>query len=240
MISLKGGIMTVDVAAKNPALVSSFYDSNQVITLDANFLIPPDRQMDTIKGIPFSQFLDLWLNPIFRTFPNLAIHEAVYDELISQDIRAFIQDKVNEMPPRISIHKDSELTGTEQMLRDSVENKIFPFTRYHPQIDNKDDRGEVKTLAYIAIKGLLYFAAHDHNAIQLVEHAELFSTGLDNVQVIKMYEIICFLYMRNLSSKKSLKMLYKYQYYLTNRERSANPEWGVFIKKMEALYHSHL
>lgn len=32
--------MRVDGATENPALVSLFYDPNQVITLDANFLIP--------------------------------------------------------------------------------------------------------------------------------------------------------------------------------------------------------
>lgn len=65
--------------------------------------------------------------------------------------------------------------------------------------------------------GLLYFAAHDSNAIQLVEKAEAWSTGLDNVQAIKMYELIYYLYIMNLSEKQSLKILYKYQCYLTNR-----------------------
>ena len=162
--------MTVDVATKNPALVSLFIDPGQLITLDANFLIPPGRQM----------------------------------------------------------------------LRGSIEAKIYPYTNYQPQLNNHQDRGEVKTLAYIAVKGLLYFAAHDHNAIQLVEKAELLSTGLDTVQAIRMYEIIFFLYVKNTSIRKSLRMLYKYQYYLTKREKSTNPEWGVFIKDMESLYQAYL
>jgi hypothetical protein len=240
MISLKDGIMTADVASKSPALVSLFNDPNQVITLDANFLIPPDRQMSSIKSIPFPLFQTCWLEPIFDLFPNLAIHEAVHDELVSLDIKAFIQAKVNESPPQIIIHKDSELTAVEYMLRDSIEAKIFPYTQYDPQINNREDRGEVKTLAYIAVKGLLYFAAHDYNAIQLVEKAESWSTGLDTVQAIKMYEIIFFLYVRNPSIRKSLKMLYKYQYYLTAKEKSMNPEWGEFIKLMKSLYQEYL
>lgn len=147
---------------------------------------------------------------------------------------------MNAMPSEIIIHKDSELTAVEHMLRDSIEARIYPYTRYDPQINNRDDRGEVKTLAYIAVKGLLYFAAHDYNAIQLVEKAELWSTGLDTVQAIKMYEIIFFLYVRNPSIRKSLRMLYKYQYYLTKNEKLTNPEWEVFIKSMESLYQSHL
>lgn len=232
--------MTVDVATKNPALVSLFIDPGQLITLDANFLIPPDRQIHAIKGFPFSLFKEFWLDPIFEAFPYLAIHEAVHDELVSREIKTFIQAKINVTPPKIMIHKDSELSGIEQMLRDSIEAKIYPYTNYQPQLNNHQDRGEVKTLAYIAVKGLLYFAAHDHNAIQLVEKAELLSTGLDTVQAIRMYEIIFFLYVKNTSIRKSLRMLYKYQYYLTKREKSTNPEWGVFIKDMESLYQAYL
>ncbi|NCA91855.1 hypothetical protein EOM82_01200, partial [bacterium] len=203
--------MTVDSATKNPALVSLYNDPDQVITLDANFLIPPDRQTHLVKGIPFSPFQTFWLDPIFETFPNLAIHEAVRDELVSKEIKSFIQTKENATPPKIIIHKDSELTKIEQMLRDSIEGKIFPYTQYHPELNNRDDRGEVKTLAY--------FAAHDHNALQLVEKAESWSTGLDTVHTIKMYEIIFFLYVRDPAIRKFLRMLYKYQYYLTKKEK---------------------
>ncbi len=228
--------MKVDLLAVNPGLVSLDAKPNQIITLDANFLIPPNRQALPVRGIPFPQFQAFWLDPIFDTFPNLAIHEAVYDELVSRPIKSFIQAKINAKPPRIIIHKDSELTNVEHMLRDSIEAKIYPYTLYEPQLDNRTDRGEVKTLAYIAVKGLLYFAAHDYKAIQLVEKAELWSTGLDTIQALKMYEIIFFLYAKYPSIRKSLRMLYKYQYYLTRYEKLTNPGWGVFMEKMEKLY----
>lgn len=105
----------------------SLYDKpNQIITLDANFLIPPDRQSLSIMGIPFS---------------NLAIPEAVYAELVLIPIKSFIQAKLVAIPPQIIIHKDSELTRIEQMLRDSIEAKIYTFTRYEPQLNNHEDRG---------------------------------------------------------------------------------------------------
>ncbi|PKL26932.1 MAG: hypothetical protein CVV46_14160 [Spirochaetae bacterium HGW-Spirochaetae-2] len=232
--------MKVDVAKKNPSLESLFNDPDQVITLDANFLIPPDRPNLSSMSISFSKFQTFWLDPIFKTFLNLAIHEAVRDELVSKDIKTFIQNKADATPPQIIIHKDSELTSVEMMLRDSIEDKIFPLTQYDPQINNRDDCGEVKTLAYIAVKGLLYFAAHDFNALQLVEMAESWSTGLDTVQAIKMYEIIFYLCVRTPSLRKSLRMLYKYQYYLTKNEKSTNPEWESFVKSMESMYRSHL
>jgi hypothetical protein len=103
-------------------------------------------------------------------------------------------------------------------------------------LNNKDDRGEVKSLAYIATKGLLFFAAHDNNAIQLVEKSKEWSTGLDNVQAIKMYEIVYYLYTKKLAKAKDLRILYKYQYYLTKKEKAENPEWGIFKNSMDKLY----
>ncbi len=176
--------MKIDLTSPNPALVSIFKHPKQIITLDANFLIPPDRSRFTKNRFDFPLFQKIWLDPIFTAFSNLAIHEAVYDELISPPVQSYIESMIECKPPRLTIHKDSTLTSKEQVIRDSIENKIYPLTNYDPMIDNKDDRGEVKSLAYIAVKGLIYFAAHDTNTIQLVEKAEEWSTGLDNVQAI--------------------------------------------------------
>ena len=64
--------MKVDVSKVNPALVSLYENPDQVVTLDANFLIPPDCHVLSIKDIPFSQCKILWLDPIFDVFSNLA------------------------------------------------------------------------------------------------------------------------------------------------------------------------
>lgn len=112
------------------------------------------------------------------------------------------------------------------------------MTRYDPSLDNRDDRGEVKSLAFIAAKGLIYFAAHDSNAIQLIEKSEEWSTGLDNVRAIHMYELIFYLHREELGDKEGLRMLYRYQYYLTAKERNSNPNWGEFVDGMDKLYSS--
>jgi len=51
-----------------------------------------------------------------------------------------------------------------------------------------------------------------------------------------MYEPIFYLYAEGRSERKGLRMLYKHQYHLTNREKQENPEWSKFIAAMEALY----
>lgn len=231
-------MMKIDVTTSNPALVSIIQDPSQIITLDANFLIPPNRSQAKVV-ISFKQFQEIWLDPIFSAFPNLAIHESVYDELVKESPKNYVDAKYNDVPPGILIHKDSLLSEVEKLLRDTIESKIAPLTKYEPLLDNKHDRGEVKSLSYIAVKGLLYFAAHDNNALQLVEKSKLWSTGLDSVQAIKMYELIFYLHTKGLSNKKALRALYKYQYHLTDYEQKTNPEWGDFILAMEKLYSAY-
>ncbi len=179
--------MKVDLSSPNPALVSIFKHPEQIITMDANFLIPPDRSRLAKVSFEFPLFQKVWLDPIFTAFPKLAIHEAVYEELVSSPVQSYIKSMIDCKPPRLAVHKDSTLTPEEQVLRNSIEEKIFPLTNYDPVVNNKDDRGEVKSLAYIAVKELIYFAAHDSNTVQLIEKAEEWSTGLDNVQAIKMF-----------------------------------------------------
>lgn len=229
--------MDINIQKPNPSLISIFEDPNQIITLDANFLIPPYRDFAK-RGFVFSQFKEIWLDPIFSAFPKLAIHEAVYEELIQSSSQSYVSGLLSEVPPRVILHKDSDLTAVEEGLRNLIESTIYPFTNYDPIINNKADRGEVKSLSYIATKGLLYFAAHDYNALQLVEKAEEWSTGLDNVQTIQMYELIYYLYTKGLGDNKSLRFLYKYQYYLTKSEKETNLEWGKFIDQMNILYPS--
>lgn len=232
--------MRINLMNANSSLISIFKNHEQIITIDANFLIPPDRSRYAKRSFSFPLYRETWLDPIFTTFPNLAIHEAVQQELVSVELKEYIKKLREEIPPKIIIHFDRNLTEVESFLRNTIEAKIYPYTNYDPEIDNKDDRGEVKSLSYIAVKGLLYFAAHDNNALKLIEKAEEWSTGLDNVNAIHMFELIYYLYINNKGDKKRLRMLYKYQYYLTEFEKRTNPEWGEFINQMNILYEDYV
>lgn len=228
--------MRIDTDNRNLAFIGIIEDSGQIITLDANFLIPPDRNSIVKKRFSFIKFKELWLDPLFNEFKNLAIHEAVYEELVASSAKKYIDSKITGDKQNIIIHRDSSLSDNEKTLRDAIELKIVPRTQYNPDLDNKNDRGEVKSLAYVATKNLLLFASNDNNALKLIEKADIWSTGLENVKAVRMYELIYYLYKKGLSSPKSLKMLYKYQYYLTEREKSINREWGKFIEAMGELY----
>jgi rRNA-processing protein FCF1 len=219
--------MRVDIKL-NPSLKDIFDNPKQIITMDANFLICPNRRE---LDFPFEKFIEIWLDPIFKAFSNLAIHQAVYEELIDINSKNYIDSQEN-----LIMHRDTSLNATESRLRNTIEEKIAINTKYIVEEDNKDDRGEVKSLAFIAVKDYLYFASNDYNAITLVENSQEWETGLDNVRAIKMYELIYYLYKKELAKSKDLRILYKYQYYLTKREKSINPKWGEFISSMNNIY----
>jgi hypothetical protein len=51
--------MKINLKEANPSLVSIFKDPNQVITIDANFLIPPDRSKYAKKKFDFPLFKEV-------------------------------------------------------------------------------------------------------------------------------------------------------------------------------------
>lgn len=228
--------MQVNSSEVNIAIISLFENRHQIITLDTNILLPPFRNNVIGKGYNFTQYKQVFLDPIFSCFPLLAIHEAVRLEIVEESISNYIAERISSSPQQLLVHDDNALSPIESAIRSTYEHKIAPYTRYLPQNDNSSDRGEVKSLAYIATRSLLYFSANDQGAIDLVKKAYEYNTGLDNVQIIQMYEIIYFLCKTGFGNQDDLKYLYKYLYYLTENEKRNNPSWGDFLSNMQLLY----
>jgi len=228
--------MRVDVEKKNPALESLFADPEQTIFLDANFFIPPDRSRMGTKPIPFLKFCEIWLDPIFDAFPNLAIHESVYHELVADAVKKYADERQSESPSRLRVYKDAELNEAEQALMQAYIAKLAEYSQYIPERDNAKDRGEVRSLSFMAVKRFLYFAANDTLPMNLIRKADELHTGLDEMELLEMYDVIYYLYCVGKYPTEGLRLLYKYEYYLTKQEKKMNLAWGEFIEKMNALY----
>lgn len=233
----------VNIKNENVALVSIVNNNKQQLTVDANFLIPPDRSEEVKQGIiraySFEKFKSIWIEPLLTTFSNITIHEAVYGELHSYS-HTYIYTELKEPTPRITVLEDSKLTEPEKIVRDTIEEKIAKNTQYNPVIDNKDDRGEVKSLAYIATKGLPYFCSHDSNAIRLIEKADELDTNLQAVGAVKTYEIIYYLLRAGKGNAEGLRSMYRYMYHLTKSDKAVNPAWGEFVEQMDKLYKDYI
>lgn len=180
--------------------------------------------------------MEYWLIPLFNEFSNLSVHETVYEELIDRQVKQFVDEMMADSPSRLRIYSDYELTTVEKTLLDYQIKKIAPYSGYIPERDNAKDRGEIRSLAYMAVKNYLYFAANDNLAMQLINKSEELETGLGSIGLIQPYEILYYLYKTGHYEDKGLKMLYKYQYYLTSTEKNQNPDWGTFISEMDNLY----
>lgn len=229
--------MKVDTQTVNPAFQSIMQKPEQKVFLDANFFIPPDRSdVVKVKAYPFTSFKECWLIPLLSEFTGLAIHESVYDELVADSVKKYADEQKNSNPPKLKIHYDSELNGKEDALRNTYINKIAVHSLYIPEIDNAKDRGEVRSLSFMAVKHFMFFAANDSLPVRLIKDATKLGTGLDDMQIVQMYELIYYLYKKNKYDKKALKALYKYQYYLTNGDKRTNPDWSNFVEQMDALY----
>lgn len=227
--------LKVDLRERNPALVSLFENPRQTIFLDANFFIPPDRTKVGAKAISFQKYCEIWLDPVFYSFSDLAIHESVYGELVAENVRRYADAKSQELSG-LRVYSNAELNAVEAAMMQTYINKIAPFSKYIPSLRNSEDRGEVLSLAYMASKGFLYFASNDNLPFQLIRKADELDTGLQDMRLLEMFDVIFYLYRVGEYDNKGLRLLYKYQYYLTRREKLQNPDWGDFIKEMNLLY----
>lgn len=229
--------MKVNDSSTNIGLLRLIDNFSEVIPLDANIIIPPDRSKILKKGAPFDLniYRKWFLDPLFLTFPYLAVHEAVLEELtVLSSTKRFVEEKIEQS--NIIVLRDSELDMKEQIYRDSIERDIAQYTKYEPAIDNSTDRGEVKSLSYIAVKQLLYFSSNETNAIRLINDAERLGTHLEIVDSIQMYELIYYLLVMKMAESNGLKALYKYLYYLTPNEQKINSDWPTFQQNMNNLY----
>ena len=228
--------MKVDIDHANSAFQSLINNPNQYIFLDANIFIPPDRSNLGQKAFSFESYRDFLLDPLFNEFTHLCIHESIYKELVLDKVKTYADSLIEQEPTRLEVHSEDVLSYDETVLFNSYIRKLAVHSQYDPDRDTSKDRGEVRSLSYMAVKQYLYFAANDALPIRLIKEADKLNTGLDTLGAIQSYEIVYYLYRLEKYDSKKLRILYKYMYYMTNGDKKTNPDWGTFIEGMKHLY----
>lgn len=228
--------MKVNTHEQNNALLELISNPAQILFLDANFFIPPDRtNLGARRKFDFAQFKSIWLDPLFNELHGLSIHESVYDEFVTSSVKEYANKKIESTPNKLQVFYDNMLSEIEKILYQTHIINLSQNSKYLPDKDNKDDRGEVKTLSYMAVKGFMYFASNDNLSELLIENAADLQTGLEDISLLHYYDLIFFLYKKGYD-KNYLRAMYKYLYRLTKQEKDTNPEWGEFVTQMEYLY----
>lgn len=184
--------MRVNVNKKNFGFIKILNNDFAEFFIDANIFIPPDRSAENrkVKPVTFEYYKENWLITFVEMFKPVGIHESVYGEFKTTSVKGFVDEQIHTHEPTVCIYEDSKLTEEESVVRVTIEEAIAKNTNFNPALNNRDDKGEVKSLAYIATKSLLYFCSHDANAIRLIENAEKLNTCLESVSAIQPYEIM--------------------------------------------------
>jgi hypothetical protein len=219
----------------NQSFIELLKDINQTVVIDANLIIPPDRSnlTNSVPRIGFDKYKNIFIEPMLRILPNIAIHEAVYSEIsVQPSLKDYIDLKIQE--DSIILLKDSDLNDSERFIRNTIEEKIAQFTKYNPSLNNSSDRGEVKSISFAVAKNLIYFSTNDSNVISLIERREL-EPYLHSLGAIRLYELI-YLIKINKGNSKALRGLYKLLYYLTTNEKEHNLDWASFIEECNRYY----
>lgn len=78
--------MRIDIDRINPAFKELIKHHDQVIFLDANIFIPPDRSnfQKHIAAFRFEDYRTVFLDPLLLEFPKLSVHETVYGDLFDE------------------------------------------------------------------------------------------------------------------------------------------------------------
>lgn len=222
---------------QNPSVIRLLNNPDEPIIVDANIFIPPDRSRinGKVPAWKFESFRDIWMVPLLKTFSKIQMHEAVYNEVLGSS-RMFVDAEMAKIPPTITMLRDIDLTVLERAYRNTIEPQIAKFTEYNPTLDNASDRGEVKSLSYMAAKKLIYFCSRDARALRLIEEAEQLETSLEDISPVRDFEIIYLLIRHGNGVQEHLRSLYKYLYYITKSDKENNPSWDEFKNIMGKTY----
>ena len=231
-------MLKVDLSETKPGFLALLANPDDLIVVDANFYLPPDRTRIGAKyKYSFDEYKEVWIVPMHKSFPNLAIHEAVLDELVDSASSEFVQNCLqSKTTPKLQRLSDSSLSPSAEAIRKGKEGRIAPYTKYDPSRDNKDDRGEVKSLAHMGTVGYTFFVSNDATALRLIEEAEQLGTTLDDLRVVHFYEGIYYLGKTNAINRDAARNLYRYHYYNTKKDKQRNPPWEEFLAGMDKLY----
>lgn len=121
------------------------------------------------------------------------VHETVYEEIVAESVKTYVDNLTAEDSTRLKVHYDNALNENEKALLKLFVSKLSMHSGYDPVADNAKDRGEIRSLSYMAVKQYLYFAANDALPIRLIKNAEELQTSLDGMGVVQPYELIFFL-----------------------------------------------
>jgi hypothetical protein len=134
----------------------------------------------------------------------------------------------------LKVFNDESLSYNEQILRNTIESEIGNCISYSALYNEKQDRGEIKTLSFMAVKEYKYLVSNDNDCVIIVRNK------LPNCSIIFTYELIYLLSEIYPKKAEDLRKLYRFLYYSISKDKQHNPSRSDFKTKMSILYKSSL
>ncbi|MFA7118927.1 MAG: hypothetical protein WC159_09160 [Sphaerochaetaceae bacterium] len=107
--------------SRNTAFAGLLESKGKELLLDANLFIPTDRSscFPQYHPLSFTNYCEIWLTPLFNTFTGVAIHSAVYLEIVKIEQKAFVDQLIKDN--KLAVVNDSMLDSREKTFRDTIE-----------------------------------------------------------------------------------------------------------------------
>ncbi len=175
------------------------------ILMDANILMVGIERRGSDSAYSFKSMRELFLEPLFKSFTDIYIHEEVYKEL-DEEARIFVDTYVGK---NVKIVTENGLYG-----KDPLYTTIFNHIADHELVNyvrgSSKDRGEVYSLAYAAYHNMNYFCSKEIMVDLIAAELE----DLKEVDIITFDIVLLSAYVyyakRNDNTKsKGLKAIYK-------------------------------
>jgi len=173
------------------------------VVFDASVLMVGVDRQSTDHNYSFDKMRIIYLDALVENFQHIVIHEEVWKELDPQ--RADFLSKY--IGKNISVVSEGSMYGTDPRYT-SIFNDIKQYELFQYNRGQKQNRGEVYSLAYAASHNIPYFSARDGAAMRAISEIE----SLKELELLGFEQLLLLGWMNNPHSneyKKSYKSLYK-------------------------------
>lgn len=177
----------------------------QPIMFDANIFMVGIQDRMSDPNCSFENIKKLFLIPIFESFSQIIIHEAVYNEL-DEEAKNFVAQYINK---NTFIVKEGGLYGKDPLYT-TIFNDISQHERVRYVRGTSKDRGEVYSLAYASYNQINYFSSKEIMVDDIAKDIPV----LEQIDIITFDVIVLLSYLyymkkNDTSNNKALKSAYK-------------------------------
>ena len=209
---------------KNQIFTEILQNNDMIVFVDTNFFIVPEN-------INKDQFNEYWIEEIRKLLPNLCIHESVYDELVTTDLKRIGSSFKVCYTEDLSKNQFDKFKFAVQLLKSVLG---FGFTTKNKNL------GEIETLAYMFVQDNHGIITRDKDVINNLSNTKLHILFKGEYGVIHFYELLYLLKCQSTVPKSFLKALFKRYYPKGVKDTTQTSiyikDFGELMGIMENLY----